>query len=117
MTRLAEYRRLEAELAAQLQQLDAMKNDDHLKREMQFEQELRALMAEYNMNLRQIIQILDPTPASIVQETGRKHRPRKIKIYKNPNTGEVVETKGGNHRVLRAWKEQYGAKEVDSWLQ
>ncbi|MDH4562878.1 histone-like nucleoid-structuring protein, MvaT/MvaU family [Pseudomonas sp. BN411] len=117
MTRLAEYRRLEAELAAQLQQLDAMKNDGHLKREIQFEQELRSLMAEYSMNLRHIIQILDPTPTSVAPETGRKHRPRQVKIYKNPHTGEVVETKGGNHRVLGAWKEQYGSKEVDSWLQ
>ena len=46
MTKLAEYRRLEAELAAQLQQLDALKNDDHLKREIQFEQKLRALIAD-----------------------------------------------------------------------
>ncbi|MDT4854368.1 hypothetical protein FQZ97_886690 [compost metagenome] len=116
MTKLAEYRRLEAELAAQLQQLDALKNDNHLKREMQFEEKQRALMAEYGVSLRQIIQILDPAPATIVQEPGRKHRPRKVKIYKNPHTGEVVETKGGNHRVLGAWKEQYGAKEVESWL-
>ena len=117
MTKLAEYRRLEAELAAQLQQLDALKNDDHLKREIQFEQKLRALMADYSVNLRQIIQILDPAPASIVQLPGSKHRPRKVKIYKNPHTGEVVETKGGNHRALGAWKEQYGSKEVDFWLQ
>ncbi|MCF5097806.1 transcriptional regulator, partial [Pseudomonas gessardii] len=26
------------------------------------------------------------------------------------------ETKGGNHRGLKAWKEQYGAATVDSWL-
>ncbi|MCS9086840.1 transcriptional regulator, partial [Pseudomonas aeruginosa] len=34
-----------------------------------------------------------------------------------PDTGEVVETKGGNHKVLKAWKEQYGAQTVDGWLQ
>ncbi|EPG5989341.1 transcriptional regulator, partial [Pseudomonas aeruginosa] len=27
------------------------------------------------------------------------------------------ETKGGNHKVLKAWKEQYGSETVESWLQ
>ncbi|MBN0809937.1 DNA binding protein, partial [Pseudomonas aeruginosa] len=44
-------------------------------------------------------------------------RERALKRYKNPNNGEVVETKGGNHKVLKAWKEQYGAETVESWLQ
>lgn len=68
------------------------------------------------MSLRDVINILDPsprsTPAVVVQR-----RQRKIKVYKNPNTGEVVETKGGNHKVLRTWREQYGVETVDSWLQ
>ncbi|MDI7111006.1 transcriptional regulator, partial [Pseudomonas aeruginosa] len=25
--------------------------------------------------------------------------------------------KGGNHKVLKAWKEQYGSETVESWLQ
>lgn len=38
-----------------------------------------------------------------------------MKVYKNPLTGEIVETKGGNHKLLKAWKAQFGA-EVESWL-
>ena len=41
MSKLAEFKALEAQLAAQLQQLDAMKNDSGLKQEI-----------EYGMNLR-----------------------------------------------------------------
>lgn len=26
-------------------------------------------------------------------------KPRQVKIYKNPHTGEVVETKGGNYKT------------------
>ncbi|WP_164661673.1 DNA binding protein, partial [Pseudomonas viridiflava] len=37
-------------------------------------------------------------------------------VYQNPHTGELIETKGGNHRGLKAWKEQYGVDTVDSWL-
>ncbi len=50
MSKLAEFKALEAQLAAQLQQLDAMKNDSGLKQEI-----------EYGMNLRQVITILDPS--------------------------------------------------------
>jgi hypothetical protein len=114
MSKLAEFKRLEAQLAAQLQQLDTLKNDAELKKEIQFEGKLRALLAEYGMSLRDVINILDPsprsTPAVVVQR-----RQRQIKVYKNPNT--VVETKGGNHKVLKAWREQYGVEAVDSWLQ
>ncbi|MGY8832516.1 MAG: DNA binding protein, partial [Pseudomonadales bacterium] len=38
-------------------------------------------------------------------------------VYKNPNNGEVVETKGGNNKVLKAWKAEHGAAVVDGWLQ
>ncbi|EMT0168060.1 TPA: DNA binding protein [Pseudomonas aeruginosa] len=116
MSKLVEFKRLEAQLAAQLQQLDALKNDAELKKEIQFEEKLRALLAEYGMSLRDVINILDPsphsTPAVVVQR-----RQRQFKVYKNPNTGEVVETKGGNHKVLKAWREQYGVEAVNSWLQ
>lgn len=44
MSRLAEYRKLEQTLAAQLAQLEQMKNDDGLKREIEFEQKLRSLL-------------------------------------------------------------------------
>jgi hypothetical protein len=39
-----------------------------------------------------------------------------VKVYKNPHTGEVVETKGGNHKTLKEWKAEYGSDTVESWL-
>lgn len=116
MSKLAEFKRLEAQLAAQLQQLDTLKNDAELKKEIQFEEKLRALLAEYGMSLRDVINILDPSSRSTPAVVGQR-RQRQIKVYKNPNTGEVVETKGGNHKVLKTWREQYGVETVDSWLQ
>lgn len=41
--------------------------------------------------------------------------PRRIKRYTNPNTGEVVETRGSNHRILNAWRQSHGHEAVDSW--
>ncbi|EGH26812.1 hypothetical protein PSYMO_37207, partial [Pseudomonas amygdali pv. mori str. 301020] len=33
-------------------------------------------------------------------------------VYKHPKTGEVIETKGGNHKVLKEWKAEHGADVV-----
>lgn len=117
MSRLAEFRALEQQLAAQLAELESLKNDDGLKREIEFEKKLRNLLAEYGYSLRNVISILDPQatarPAAAAAQVNRK--PRQMKRYKNPHNGEVVETKGGNHKVLKEWKSKYGAEVVESW--
>jgi hypothetical protein len=119
MSKLAEFKALEAQLAAQLKQLDDLKNDGELKREIEFEEKLRKLMAEYDVNLKGLIAMLAPQAGSraTVSVASGQRRPRQAKVYKNPETGEVVETKGGNHKVLKAWKEKYGAQKVEGWLQ
>ncbi|HXR01236.1 MAG TPA: histone-like nucleoid-structuring protein, MvaT/MvaU family [Pseudomonas sp.] len=121
MSRLAEFRKLEQQLAAQLAELESLKNDTGLQKEMEFENKLRGLLGEYNYSLRDVINILDPqaggrkgTPAAAPEKTTRKAR--SVKVYKNPHTGELVETKGGNHKLLKAWKAEHGNDEVESWL-
>ena len=120
MSKIAEFRALEAQLAAHLKQLDDLKNDGVLKREIEFEEKLHNLMGEYGVSLRDIISLLDPQAhrrsATAAPAFGSR-RQRQIKVYKNPETGEVVETKGGNHKVLKVWKKQYGAATVEGWLQ
>lgn len=119
MSKLAEYRALEKSLQEQLAQLDALKNDNALKQEMAFEEKLRSLMAEYGKSLKDIIAILDPQArtAQAKTVTTSSRRARQTKVYRNPHNGEVVETKGGNHKILKQWKEQYGADAVEGWLQ
>jgi hypothetical protein len=119
MSRLAEYRKLEQQLAAQLAELESMKNDSGLKREMDFETKLRALLAEYGYSLPNVINLLDPKSGrralAAESKTGTR-KPRQLKVYKNPESGEVVETKGGNHKTLKEWKAKYGSATVESWL-
>ena len=120
MALINEYRATEEaikELQARLQSLSA---DDKLQKELEFEGKLRALMAEYQKSLPSIIAILDPEAKSgkitrASKTTGTK-RARKIKQYKNPNSGEVIETKGGNHKVLKEWKAKWGSDVVESWV-
>jgi len=121
MSRLAEFRKLEQQLAAQLAELETLKNDKGLKKEIEFETKLKGLLEEYGYSLREIVGILDPqTPgkknAPIAAPEKSSRKPRSLKVYKNPHNGEIVETKGGNHRTLKEWKAEYGGAEVESWL-
>ncbi|MBB6155189.1 hypothetical protein HDC30_002412 [Pseudomonas sp. JAI115] len=122
MSKLAEFRELERHLAQQMAALEAMKNDKGLEQEIEFESKLRALLGEYNKSLRDIIAILDPQAATrgaraaFSPASTSSRKPRTTKVYKNPHTGEVVQTKGGNHKTLKEWKAEYGQDEVESWL-
>jgi len=119
MSRLAEFRELERNLAAQLAELESLKNDAGLQREMEFEKKLRSLLEGYGYSLRDVISILDPqsarhTPAVPASKTTQR-KAREVKVYKNPHNGEIIETKGGNHRLLKEWKQQYGGETVETW--
>jgi hypothetical protein len=118
MSKLVEYRQLEKHLAEQLQALEAMKGDSALKKEIEFETKLHGLLNQYGFSLKHIINLLDPQSMrlSALSATSGVRKPREVKTYKNPHTGEVVETKGGNHRTLKEWKAKHGAETVNSWL-
>ncbi|WP_248763733.1 histone-like nucleoid-structuring protein MvaT [Pseudomonas sp. 13-2922] len=102
-------------------QMAAMEKDGALKKEMEFESKLRTLLGEYNKALPDVINILDPQAKAgkavrgAVKTTGTK-RARKVKQYKNPHNGEVIETKGGNHKTLKEWKAKWGGDVVESWV-
>jgi hypothetical protein len=119
LSRLAEFRAAEKALQEQLAQLETLKNDAGLKKEIEFEEKLLGLMKTYDKGLREIIAILDPQKTSSkapAPAPKQQRRARVVKVYENPHTGELIETKGGNHRGLKAWKQEYGASTVDSWL-
>lgn len=119
MSLINQYRAKEEAIKELQAQLAAMEKDGSLKQEMEFESKLRALMGEYSKSLRDIIALLDPeskvkAPRGAVKTTGTK-RARKVKQYKNPHNGEVIETKGGNHKTLKEWKAKWGGDVVEGW--
>jgi len=120
MSRLAEFRKLEQTLAAQLAELEAMKGSSELQAEIEFETKLRDLLNKYGYSLRDIINILDPQAnrraTSPVAAEKSPRRARQVKQYKNPHNGEIIETKGGNHKLLKEWKAEYGSEEVEGWV-
>ncbi|BAP43641.1 DNA binding protein [Pseudomonas sp. 21LCFQ02] len=120
MSLINEYRATEEAIKELQARLKNLSQDDKLQAELEFEGKLRTLMGEYQKSLRDIISLLDPdakvnkAPRGVVKTTGTK-RARKVKQYKNPHNGEVIETKGGNHKTLKEWKAKWGGDEVESW--
>lgn len=120
MSLINEYRQTEEAIKELQSRLENMKGDGGLQREMEFEEKLRALMGEYQKSLRDISALLDPQGVSTKVKnakapTGNTRQPRRVKRFKNPHTGEVIETKGGNHKTLKEWKAEHGSDNVESW--
>ncbi|WP_299233152.1 histone-like nucleoid-structuring protein, MvaT/MvaU family [uncultured Halomonas sp.] len=121
MSLLNEYMQMEQQLKELQANLDKLQNDKRLQSELEFKEKLESLMKEYGKSAAEVIALLDPKPATSgakaasTASTGTR-RKRKLKIYKNPNTGEVVETRGGNQKTLKAWKDEFGSDTVESWL-
>lgn len=121
MSTLQEYRNLQHTIRELTDRMNSLSNDTKLKQEIEFEEKVRALMAHYDKSLKDVVAILDPDnklsqAGKSSKASGGVKRARKVKQYKNPKTGEVIETKGGNHKELKAWKEKYGADTVESWV-
>jgi|SRR5690554_5417086 len=118
MSILNTYMQKEQQLKQLQDELDKLKNDDRLKTELDFKNHLEDLMREFDKSASDVIKLLDPKPttakAASTTTTGRAKR--KLKIYENPHTGEVVKTRGGNQKTLKAWKDEYGAETVEGWL-
>ncbi|MAM58678.1 MAG: H-NS histone [Salinicola sp.] len=120
MSLLSDYVKKEQLLKQLEEELKRMEGDQRLKSELEFKEKLEALMAEYGKTTRDVIELLSPAEGSQAStaQTGSTggRRKRKLKIYKNPKTGEVVETRGGNHKTLKAWKDEHGGDTVESWV-
>ncbi|WP_028240606.1 histone-like nucleoid-structuring protein MvaT [Stutzerimonas azotifigens] len=122
MSLISEYRATEEAIKELQERLKNLSQDDKLKKELEFEGKLRELMAQYQKALPDIVALLD-TEGKTRKAGGRggktqaapSKRARRVKQYKNPHTGETIETKGGNHKTLKEWKGKWGADTVESW--
>lgn len=119
MSLINEYRQTETAIKELQERLQSLNENEGLKKELEFEQKLRELMAQYSKSLRDITAILDPQQSpkrEASKPTGKQRRERQVKVYEHPDTGERIETKGGNHKLLKEWKNQHGADVVEGWL-
>lgn len=114
-----------AELEQQINQLEIeLKNIEKsaaFKKELVVMRALNNLMKKHQYSKRDLIDLLRDdrkTPEKRITKTivPRVRKQRKLKIYRNPNTGEEVSTRGGNHKTLKSWKSKYDLQFIDDWL-
>lgn len=106
-------------------ELEELEKDKELKEELEFKDKLKGLMEQYGKSADQMLEVMSTIEPKLAKKlsagtnnnaasSGPK---RPLKTYRNPNSGEVVQTRGGNQKTLKAWKEQYGKEQVESWLE
>lgn len=117
MSILATYLATQAEAEMLEKSLAELRENPELQRDIAFRDKLQALMGEYDKTAADVMAIVDPQGQVAPQGRNGKRRGRALKVYKNPHTGEVVETRGGNHKVLKAWKADHGSDTVEGWVE
>jgi hypothetical protein len=116
--KINEYRSTEAAILELQKKLADLK--PHVAPELELQKELQDFVASKGLSLRKGALLIYPdfdTNITAVAGTQTKtRRAREIKVYQNPHTGELVETKGGNQKTLKEWKAKHGSDTVESWL-
>lgn len=114
-----------------IEQIEKLENSSDLEKDMRFYQELVALKAQYNYTAADVLRLLKPATSvaapSLVDElfevllsedklaSVANSTAKTLRRYRNPHTGEVVETRGSNHSRLKEWKREYGADALAAW--
>lgn len=112
---------LEKQLAQLEKELKNIQKSAAFRKENAVKRALANLMRKHSCSNADLIALLQED-GSAPPKLGKKlaasgtRKPRKLKIFRNPNTGETVETRGGNHKVLKAWKVEHNLENIDEWL-
>ena len=111
---------LEKQLAQIEKELKSIERSAAFRKENAIVRALNNLMKKHGCSKSDLVSILQddvkvPAKRSVAL-SAKTRKPRKLKVFKNPHTGETVETRGGNHKVLKAWKNEYKLTNIDEWL-
>jgi DNA-binding protein H-NS len=113
---------LEKQMAELGKELKSIEKSAAFRKENLVKRSLSNLIKKHGCSKSDLIALLqsDDDKASKrgrpAAKSTKSRKPRKLKVFKNPNTGETVETRGGNHKILKAWKAEYNLTNIDDWL-
>ena len=111
---------IEKQMAQLEKELKSIESSAAFKTEKTVNRALTNLMKKHGYSKNDLIALLQSDESVSVKSRKKSavktRKPRKLKVFKNPETGETVETRGGNHKVLKAWKAQYKLENIDEWL-
>ena len=111
---------IEKQMAQLEKELKSIENSAAFKKENAVKRSLSNLMKKHGYSQTDLIALLRDDQTEPLKRRKKpaatKRKTRKLKVFKNPETGETVETRGGNHKILKAWKVQYSLNNIDEWL-
>lgn len=139
MDKLAEVFRINRRIESEYEAAESLIRDKEVIKGLRFLTELDELATKYQFAPRDILLLLFPELASEQIETlsngtpapapapapvrvsssashlNRRAAQRAVRRYTNPHTGEVLETRGANHKRLKQWKAEFGVEVVEAW--
>ena len=111
---------IEKQMAQLEKELKSIENSAAFKKENAVKRSLSNLMKKHGYSQNDLIALLRDDQTEYVKRRKKpavaERKRRKLKVFQNPETGETVETRGGNHKILKAWKAQYSLNNMDDWL-
>jgi hypothetical protein len=121
--KLKKYYETQAALEKLKAELENLNRDESLKADLAVRTEVQAILEKYSRQPKDLLALFNlgvsrggEAPVTAAPK-GKTRKPRALKVYLNPHTGELVKTRGANHTVLKGWKAKYGAAQVETWLQ
>lgn len=117
MSVLQKFKELQYQLKKAEDQHEQLKQSPEVIKALEFEEMLKKLMVEYGMSLEDIVAIVRPGAQIIsagADPLPKQRKKRQARRYTNPHSGESFVTRGGNHKILRKWKQRWGAA-VERW--
>ncbi|WP_416885910.1 histone-like nucleoid-structuring protein, MvaT/MvaU family [Marinospirillum sp.] len=116
MSILANYREKEELMRRLKEEMRKMEENQLLKKELEFKNDIEAVLEKHGRSLSDLADIFGLAQETAVKSGRGNRRSRKLKVYQNPHTEEKIETRGGNHRILKEWKKAHGSETVEGWL-
>ena len=120
MRSITKKAQMEAALAKLKREIANLEKSESYKNEQSLIRGVEKLLNKFGKTKAELIAFLRGGMTSKVAAKKAKsqnpRKQRKLKIYKNPLTNETIETRGGNHKILKAWKNQYPTQNIEEWI-
>lgn len=125
MTTIADFKAAERALAMQFTAFEEMKQNPELRKALELDAALEAFCAEHKTSRAALYELLaldiepEKKPAkkpAMKPATGKRvFNGVKVRVFKNPHTGEELTVRGNRDGKFNQWNIEYGADVVRTW--
>jgi len=118
MRSITKKTQMEAALAKLKKEIENLEKSESYKNEQSLIRGVEKLLNKFGKTRAELIAFLSDGETSTTKKAKSQspRKQRKLKIYRNPLTNETIETRGGNHKILKAWKNQYPTQNIEEWI-